>query len=75
MSVTELCWTDLPKGRAVRFSISCAKRALDVDVNYPYLNGSVIMYVRLPIGLVWGSQDRKDTTSVELSPAIDLILV
>ena len=56
------------------FYLMCA-RAFDGDVNYPYLSGSVIMCAGLPIGLVWVSQGRKDTTNTEPPPAVDLILV
>ena len=75
MGDRELCWRAPPKGRTLRFCISCANRAFDVDVNYPYLSASVIMRAGLPIGLVWVSQGGKDTTNTELPPAVDLILV
>jgi hypothetical protein len=56
------------------FYLMCA-RAFDVDANYPYLSGSVIMRAGLAIGPVWVSQGRKDTTNTELPPTVDLILV
>jgi len=43
----------------------------DVNVNYPYLSGSVIMFIGFLISLVWVSQGGKETTGAELRPAAD----
>jgi DHA1 family multidrug resistance protein-like MFS transporter len=43
----------------------------DANVNYPYLSGSVIMFIGFLISLVWISQGRKETTGVGLQPAAD----
>jgi DHA1 family multidrug resistance protein-like MFS transporter len=40
----------------------------DVNVNYPYLSGSVIMFIGFLISLVWVSQGRKETTNAVLQP-------
>ena len=55
--------------------MSCANRAFDIDVNYPYLNGSVIMRAGLLINLVWVFQGGKETTRTELQRAVDFTLV
>lgn len=70
-----MCWRAPPKGRTLRFSISCVNRAFDVDVNYPYLNGSVIMRAGILISLVWVSQGGKEAIRTKLRPAVDTILV
>jgi len=41
----------------------------DVNVNYPYLSGSVIMFIGFLISLVWVSQGSKETTDKRLQPA------
>jgi DHA1 family multidrug resistance protein-like MFS transporter len=43
----------------------------DVNVDYPYLSGSAIMFVGFLISLVWVSQGRKETTDVRLQPFAD----
>ena len=43
----------------------------DVNVNYPYLSGSVIMFIGFLISLAWVSQDVRKTTSAGLQPAVD----
>jgi DHA1 family multidrug resistance protein-like MFS transporter len=43
----------------------------DVNVNYPYLSGSVMMFIGFLISLVWVSQGRKETTGAGLQPAAD----
>jgi len=35
----------------------------DVNVNYPYLSGAVIMFIGFLFSLVWVSQGREETTS------------
>ena len=35
----------------------------DANVNYPYLSGSVIMFIGFLISLVWVSQAGRETTS------------
>ena len=43
----------------------------DVNVNYPYLSGSAIMFIGFLISLVGVSQGRKETTGAGLQPAAD----
>lgn len=43
----------------------------DMNFNYPYLSGSVILFVGFLISLIWVSQERKGTTSAGLQPAAD----
>jgi len=43
----------------------------DVNVNYPYLSGAVIMFIGFLFSLVWVSQDRRETASAGLEPAAD----
>ena len=43
----------------------------DANVNYPYLSGSVIMFIGFLISLVWVSQGGKETISADLQPAAD----
>ena len=43
----------------------------DVNVNYPYLSGSVIMFIGFLISLVWVSQGTKETTSPGVQLASD----
>jgi DHA1 family multidrug resistance protein-like MFS transporter len=40
----------------------------DANVNYPYLSGSVIMFIGFLISLVWVSQARKEAASAGLQP-------
>ena len=40
----------------------------DANVNYPYLSGSVIMFIGFLISLVWVSQARKEVASAGLQP-------
>jgi len=43
----------------------------DVNVNYPYLSSSVIMFIGFLISLVWVSQGRKEATSPGVQLASD----
>jgi len=43
----------------------------DVNVNYPYLSGAVIMFIGFLFSLVWVSQSRGETTSARVQPAAD----
>ena len=43
----------------------------DVNVNYPYLSGSVILFIGFLISLVWVSQSGKEITGAGLQPAAD----
>lgn len=43
----------------------------DMNFNYPYLSGSVILFIGFLISLIWVSQERKGTTSAGLQPAAD----
>ncbi|OQY18770.1 MAG: hypothetical protein B6I34_10310 [Anaerolineaceae bacterium 4572_32.1] len=43
----------------------------DVNFDYPYLSGSVIMFIGFLISLVWVSQGGKETTSAGLQPAAE----
>jgi DHA1 family multidrug resistance protein-like MFS transporter len=43
----------------------------DVNVNYPYLSGSVILFIGFLISLVWVSRARKENPSAGLQPASD----
>ena len=43
----------------------------DANVNYPYLSGSVIMFIGFLISLVWVSQAGKETPSAGLQTAAD----
>ena len=43
----------------------------DVNVDYPYLSGSAIMFIGFLISLAWVSQGTKEATSTGLQPAGD----
>jgi len=43
----------------------------DVNFNYPYLSGTVIMFIGFLISLVWVSQERKEVTRAGLQPVAD----
>jgi DHA1 family multidrug resistance protein-like MFS transporter len=43
----------------------------DVNVNYPYLSGSAIMFIGFLISLLWVSQSGKEITGAGLQPAAD----
>jgi DHA1 family multidrug resistance protein-like MFS transporter len=43
----------------------------DVNVDYPYLSGSALMFVGFLISLAWVSQGKEEPTSAGLQPAAD----
>jgi DHA1 family multidrug resistance protein-like MFS transporter len=43
----------------------------DVNVDYPYLSGSALMFVGFVISLVWVSQGKREATSAGVQPACD----
>jgi DHA1 family multidrug resistance protein-like MFS transporter len=45
--------------------------AFDLNINYPYLSGGVIMFVGFLLSLVWVSQERRETVSSGLQPSPD----
>jgi len=45
--------------------------AFDVNFNYPYVSGSVIMFIGFLISLVWVSQGRRETAGAGLLPAAE----
>jgi DHA1 family multidrug resistance protein-like MFS transporter len=42
----------------------------DIKFDYPFMSGSLILFIGFMISLVWVSQDRKETTSPELQPTL-----
>ncbi len=42
----------------------------DIKFDYPFMSGSLILFIGFVISLVWVSQDRKETTSPELQPML-----
>lgn len=42
----------------------------DIKFDYPFMSGSLILFIGFMISLVWVSQDRKEATSPELQPAL-----
>jgi DHA1 family multidrug resistance protein-like MFS transporter len=45
--------------------------AFDININYPYLSGGVIMFIGFLLSLVWVSQERRETVSGGLQPSPD----
>jgi len=43
----------------------------DVNVDYPYLSGSALMFVGFVVSLVWVSQGKREATSAGVQPAGD----
>jgi len=45
--------------------------AFDINVNYPYLSGGVIMFIGFLLSLVWVSQEKRETVGGGLQPSPD----